>query len=69
MPKFYNVTILNPTTGRRERNLNVPAAQINFEKNTFRFNDFFPACEILKLETISDEERAAENKYFAEYGN
>jgi hypothetical protein len=67
--KYYNVTIINPINNRTERNLNVPATQLDIANNTFRFNSYHPTCPILVLEEITDEERNAENAYFAKYAN
>ena len=38
------------------------------EGGVFRYNSFFPACEILKVEEVPQELVAAQDAYFAQFG-
>ena len=66
--KSYNVTIINPFRGTKETHMTVSADRIDFDANTFRYNNHYNACEILVIEEVPQAKLDAMAGYFARYG-
>ena len=66
--KSYNVKIVNPFRNRPETHMSVYADRIDFDNNTFHYNDHYPACEILAIEEVPQKTLDAMAAYFDRYG-
>jgi hypothetical protein len=66
--KSYNVTIVNPFRNSNETHMTVSADRIDFDANTFRYNDHYPACEIVAIEEVPQAKLDAMAAYFNRYG-
>lgn len=66
--KSYNVKINNPFRNRPETYATVNEDRIDFENNTFHYNDHYPACEILAIEEVPQAKLDAMAAYFERYG-
>ena len=67
----FNVTYVCPWNGRNMRSIEVPADSIYMADSgevVYRFNDFYPACEVIEVEEVSQDYLAAKMMYFNKYG-
>ena len=67
----FNVTYVSPFNGRKVRSLEVSADSIYMADSgevVYRFNDFYPACEVLEVEEVSQAHLDAKAAYFKKYG-
>ena len=67
----FNVTYVSPFNGRKMRSIEVPADSIYMADSgeiVYRYNDFYPACEVIEVEEVSQELLDAKLAYFTKHG-
>ena len=66
--KSYNITIIEPWSGREVRHLEVPASQLKDIDGETWFTGYQIPIEVITAEPIDMEAQAAKAAYFAKYG-
>ena len=66
--KSYNITIIEPWSGREVRHLDVPASQLKDVDGETWFTGYNEAIEVITAELVSEESQAAKAAYFAKWG-
>ena len=66
--KSYNITIIEPWSGREVRHLDVPQSQLKDVDGETWFTGYNEAIEVITAEPVSEESQAAKAAYFARWG-
>jgi hypothetical protein len=69
--KQFDVTYVCPWSGRTVRELEVSADRIyqnDSGEMVFRYNDFYPACEVITACEVPQSRLDAKASYFERYG-
>lgn len=66
--KSYNITIIEPWSGREVRHLDVPASQLKDVDGETWFTGYNEAIEVITAEPISEFHQKAKAAYFAKWG-
>jgi hypothetical protein len=66
--KSYNVTIIEPWSGREVRHLEVPQDQLKDIDGETWFTGYNEPIEVITAELVSEESLAAKAAYFERYG-
>ncbi len=66
-----NVTYISPFNGNTVRSVEVSSDRVYM--NTigdvvFRYNDFYPACQVIEVELVDQDRLDAKRNYFEQYG-
>jgi len=69
--KLFDVTYVSPWSGREVTEVEVSADRISQNESgesVFRYNDFHPACEVVRVVEVSQARLHAKELYFARWG-
>jgi len=69
--KQFDVTYVCPFSGREVTAVEVPANSIyqnDSGEMAYRYNDFYPACEVITACEVPQSRLDAKASYFAKYG-
>ncbi len=69
--KQFDVTYINPFNGREVTEVEVSSnylPQNDSGETVFRMNDYYPACEVVRVVEVSQSRLDAKVAYFAKWG-